>query len=117
YRTYRPSRLACTTMRRRPCRARSTRLAMKAAVSAASMWVGTLTTVSGVGAAAMGSEERASSRGTELDRAFSSESHNAIASTSVPTAEGAMPLRRSEEHTSELQSLAYLVCRLLLDKK
>src|SRR2546425_9140314 len=24
---------------------------------------------------------------------------------------------RSEEHTSELQSLAYLVCRLLLDKK
>src|SRR2546423_3553768 len=29
------------------------------------------------------------------------------------------PLRggRSEEHTSELQSLAYLVCRLLLEKK
>src|SRR5687767_15609057 len=26
-------------------------------------------------------------------------------------------LRRSEEHTSELQSLAYLVCRLLLEKK
>src|SRR2546425_9621597 len=25
--------------------------------------------------------------------------------------------RRSEEHTSELQSLAYLVCRLLLEKK
>src|SRR5687767_15183395 len=24
---------------------------------------------------------------------------------------------RSEEHTSELQSLAYLVCRLLLEKK
>src|SRR2546425_13130330 len=29
----------------------------------------------------------------------------------------ARPLRRSEEHTSELQSLAYLVCRLLLEKK
>src|SRR6266404_5321415 len=29
---------------------------------------------------------------------------------------GASPLR-SEEHTSELQSLAYLVCRLLLEKK
>src|SRR5687767_15595931 len=33
----------------------------------------------------------------------------------------ALPLRifkpRSEEHTSELQSLAYLVCRLLLEKK
>src|SRR2546425_7674637 len=27
------------------------------------------------------------------------------------------PERRSEEHTSELQSLAYLVCRLLLEKK
>src|SRR5229473_5628254 len=27
------------------------------------------------------------------------------------------PLARSEEHTSELQSLAYLVCRLLLEKK
>src|SRR2546425_3618277 len=27
------------------------------------------------------------------------------------------PSSRSEEHTSELQSLAYLVCRLLLEKK
>src|SRR5205823_13033759 len=26
-------------------------------------------------------------------------------------------IKRSEEHTSELQSLAYLVCRLLLEKK
>src|SRR5229473_7104640 len=31
---------------------------------------------------------------------------------------GSPPSRaRSEEHTSELQSLAYLVCRLLLEKK
>src|SRR2546425_2392540 len=30
--------------------------------------------------------------------------------------EGHLPTR-SEEHTSELQSLAYLVCRLLLEKK
>src|SRR2546425_4494841 len=29
----------------------------------------------------------------------------------------AMVTDRSEEHTSELQSLAYLVCRLLLEKK
>src|SRR2546425_8724317 len=29
----------------------------------------------------------------------------------------ATSVRRSEEHTSELQSLAYLVCRLLLEKK
>src|SRR5687767_15554531 len=28
-----------------------------------------------------------------------------------------VPADRSEEHTSELQSLAYLVCRLLLEKK
>src|SRR3712207_8185831 len=27
------------------------------------------------------------------------------------------PLERSEEHTSELQSRQYLVCRLLLEKK
>src|SRR2546425_9686351 len=35
--------------------------------------------------------------------------HRAILST--------MERMRSEEHTSELQSLAYLVCRLLLEKK
>src|SRR2546425_9772555 len=29
---------------------------------------------------------------------------------------GGSPAPRSEEHTSELQSLAYLVCRLLLEK-
>src|SRR3989441_4286228 len=34
----------------------------------------------------------------------------------VTTREAARP-ERSEEHTSELQSLAYLVCRLLLEKK
>src|SRR5205823_13026422 len=31
--------------------------------------------------------------------------------------EDLIPEDRSEEHTSELQSLAYLVCRLLLEKK
>src|SRR2546425_5294038 len=43
----------------------------------------------------------------------------AIPSASLSRA-GPRPLppdRRSEEHTSELQSLAYLVCRLLLEKK
>src|SRR3712207_8067715 len=30
---------------------------------------------------------------------------------------GAGPLERSEEHTSELQSRQYLLCRLLLEKK
>src|SRR5687767_15594441 len=36
--------------------------------------------------------------------------------TAVPPCVGKWDLR-SEEHTSELQSLAYLVCRLLLEKK
>src|SRR2546425_9482283 len=31
--------------------------------------------------------------------------------------EGIREMWRSEEHTSELQSLAYIVCRLLLEKK
>src|SRR5436305_5066255 len=32
-------------------------------------------------------------------------------------AQGAAPVARSEEHTSELQSRPHLVCRLLLEKK
>src|SRR3712207_8074938 len=36
-----------------------------------------------------------------------------IAAREIPIA----PLFRSEEHTSELQSRQYLVCRLLLEKK
>src|SRR2546423_8642258 len=43
---------------------------------------------------------------------------NGVASTGLKLKQknGAYTLR-SEEHTSELQSLAYLVCRLLLEKK
>src|SRR2546425_6552873 len=44
--------------------------------------------------------------------------HGALAAIALhadPSADRA--LERSEEHTSELQSLAYLVCRLLLEKK
>src|SRR2546425_4655450 len=37
--------------------------------------------------------------------------------TAFPDSVGTVVLWRSEEHTSELQSLAYLVCRLLLEKK
>src|SRR2546425_6913811 len=42
-----------------------------------------------------------------------------IAATGISslTANGPPSPWRSEEHTSELQSLAYLVCRLLLEKK
>src|SRR5215203_5261736 len=35
----------------------------------------------------------------------------------VPCPETILPAPRSEEHTSELQSRQYLVCRLLLEKK
>src|SRR3712207_8409901 len=34
-----------------------------------------------------------------------------------PEHDGRLPAQRSEEHTSELQSRQYLVCRLLLEKK
>src|SRR5687767_15802647 len=39
------------------------------------------------------------------------------ASIPFPPNDSNDPNDRSEEHTSELQSLAYLVCRLLLEKK
>src|SRR5687767_15307769 len=45
----------------------------------------------------------------------------ASAPPAAPRRSGALAaavlIGRSEEHTSELQSLAYLVCRLLLEKK
>src|SRR3712207_7670647 len=37
--------------------------------------------------------------------------------TAIPVFVIHLPLSRSEEHTSELQSRQYLVCRLLLEKK
>src|SRR5687767_15771561 len=43
----------------------------------------------------------------ELDRVVDGAENGAVVEDAV----------RSEEHTSELQSLAYLVCRLLLEKK
>src|SRR2546425_6880188 len=42
---------------------------------------------------------------------------SALASSGFSTTAHAFGGARSEEHTSELQSLAYLVCRLLLEKK
>src|SRR5690348_18109999 len=35
----------------------------------------------------------------------------------LPVSAAPLPARRSEEHTSELQSPVHLVCRLLLEKK
>src|SRR5437899_6512483 len=40
-----------------------------------------------------------------------------LKSQEKPFVISARPLDRSEEHTSELQSLRHLVCRLLLEKK
>src|SRR2546425_8356758 len=39
------------------------------------------------------------------------------AAIAAPSIRATAVFGRSEEHTSELQSLAYLVCRLLLEKK
>src|SRR3712207_7489653 len=49
--------------------------------------------------------------GTKLAVAASGGTVRAVARPIFP------PERRSEEHTSELQSRQYLVCRLLLEKK
>src|SRR2546425_1949993 len=43
--------------------------------------------------------------------------HCTRGTTTRPFADVSSGAMRSEEHTSELQSLAYLVCRLLLEKK
>src|SRR3712207_8859851 len=43
--------------------------------------------------------------------------HLAAASRSIHDQQLRVTERRSEEHTSELQSRQYLVCRLLLEKK
>src|SRR3712207_6886393 len=61
-----------------------------------------------------------SERGSTCCR--SSERRSRSTSTSSPTSGGCRtasgcPSSRSEEHTSELQSRQYLVCRLLLEKK
>src|SRR5437899_9631570 len=41
----------------------------------------------------------------------------AIGPSPAPAPMSALPWKRSEEHTSELQTLRHLVCRLLLEKK
>src|SRR3712207_8268038 len=43
--------------------------------------------------------------------------HRAEKARAIPHRDRHLQSRRSEEHTSELQSRQYLVCRLLLEKK
>src|SRR2546423_4091118 len=57
---------------------------------------------------------RVDSRGEATPHAFSPVG---VAGHLQPEPVGCHTYGRSEEHTSELQSLAYLVCRLLLEKK
>src|SRR5437762_11465519 len=54
---------------------------------------------------------------TTLFRSPHQEWPRPTSATSSTPRETLSPPRRSEEHTSELQSPMYLVCRLLLEKK
>src|SRR2546423_7465319 len=55
--------------------------------------------------------------GAPVERAFPSDDYRRAAQADAELRWDEARLLRSEEHTSELQSLAYLVCRLLLEKK
>src|SRR3712207_8467105 len=57
------------------------------------------------------------SSGRSASYAATTRSRPTTSTTSMSTACCSARVRRSEEHTSELQSRQYLVCRLLLEKK
>src|SRR3712207_7697499 len=52
-----------------------------------------------------------------IKRCLALPSHNQSAKEAITLKETGIACYRSEEHTSELQSRQYLVCRLLLEKK
>src|SRR2546425_8179318 len=56
-------------------------------------------------------------RGARRDRGLDQHHNELLAAVARHAVHPACRMPRSEEHTSELQSLAYLVCRLLLEKK
>src|SRR3712207_8964882 len=60
---------------------------------------------------------RTGSRGEASTTPCGASQASASATRSSPSARPLAASRRSEEHTSELQSRQYLVCRLLLEKK
>src|SRR2546425_8727364 len=71
---------------------------------------------------AIQNESRPTSSASKASRIMSSYSSRCVRAESGGRCVLYMPMPkrivlRSEEHTSELQSLAYLVCRLLLEKK
>src|SRR2546425_7949261 len=66
---------------------------------------------------ACSSQRRPSSRGLLLKEEHLLAQHLAQERPILHLLELGRGIARSEEHTSELQSLAYLVCRLLLEKK
>src|SRR5687767_15762608 len=73
---------------------------------------GTVKTISAPKVTTIDNSPARISQGVSLP--FSQVSASGVNTTFV---EARLSLERSEEHTSELQSLAYLVCRLLLEKK
>src|SRR6266508_304249 len=92
-----------------------TRLALQSAAEVAEAFPGGGSTIS---------RSRSSSRRRERSSFRRGSSSTGWASASISSRAGATPIRvsrrfgrRSEEHTSELQSRGHLVCRLLLEKK
>src|SRR3712207_8100544 len=67
----------------------------------------------------LGEELGQAARGRLLrsGRARQNERQGSAGGGGIPGVRPAQPVDRSEEHTSELQSRQYLVCRLLLEKK
>src|SRR3712207_6887978 len=62
-------------------------------------------------------DEQGEERPVRADRRLDHERHVPAARGLIAVLEGLAGILRSEEHTSELQSRQYLVCRLLLEKK
>src|SRR5205823_12298697 len=95
--------------------------ALSVSITATRVWTGTVCpscTLISASTPAVGAGISASTLSVEISNSGSSRFTSSPSFLShllkVPSA---IDSPRSEEHTSELQSLAYLVCRLLLEKK
>src|SRR2546425_9213934 len=103
--TVRPSAAQCPDGSTPPCRA-AARAPLPAPNSVAVLYFDNLSPDTGDAYLAEGLTEAITARFGQIERLV------VKSQTAVRRTRG-----RSEEHTSELQSLAYLVCRLLLEKK